>query len=84
MPGKPYNKWPNVWPHYGKPKHAPRASMRWSEPNLVAFIQSKPDWDCKKVAEYLNITDQHAKYLLLKANLPNIKAWLKDQTTAGQ
>lgn len=78
MPYKYQNRWPSLWKNYGKPRHAPSSSMRWSEPNLINFIKSKPHWNWKDFKDHLNITSEHSKYLCLKANYPKLKAWLKE------
>jgi len=76
--GKPFTKWPSVGSPYGVPKHAPKNSMRWSEPNLIEFIKTKQDWDYKQIADYLRITPEHAKYLVLRSRQDQFKAWLKE------
>lgn len=78
MPNRQKLKWPSLWDNYGKPRHVPRSSMRWSEPNLINFIKSKPHWNCVDFKNYLNITIEHSNYLCLKANYPKLKAWLKE------
>lgn len=77
-------KWPTLWTNYAKPRFDKTKKKRWSEPNLIKFIQSKPHWGLYDFKNELRITKEHATYLILKANKPKIKAWAKDKITDGQ